>query len=133
MHAHVFSPVFAQEPLGTIGGGGLGPLGKISGSLAGSRTLGLEKVTDAVSAIIGVMTLGAAIWFIFQFLVGGIGWITSGGDKGKLTEARDRLTNAFIGLIIVVAGWGILALAGKFFGFDILINDPGEVINSLGL
>jgi hypothetical protein len=124
---------FAQESLGNIGGEGLGPFGKISESLSGSGAQGLQKVTDAVSAIIGVMTLGASIWFIFQFLIGGLKWITSSGDKGKLQEARDRITNAFIGLVVVVAGWAILALTGRFFDFDILMNNPEQIIQSLGL
>lgn len=125
-----FSTVFAQEDLGTIGGPGLGPFGE---NIAGSGAEGLRQVTNAVSSIIGVMTLAAGIWFIFQFLVGGFNWITSGGDKGKLEQARDRLTNAFIGLIVVIAGWSILALAGKFFNVDLLITNPENIMNNLGL
>lgn len=120
--------VFAQgEDLGKIGGSGLGPFGNIGLD----ATSGLKGVTNAVSSVIGVMTLGAAIWFMFQFLIGGINWISSGGDKGKLEQARDRLTNAFLGLVVVVAGWGILALAGKFFNFDILLTNPGQIIQNL--
>lgn len=124
--------VFAKEvDLGTIGGEGLGPFGAIAGQLASDRYLGLKKITAAVSSVIGIMTVAAAIWFIFQFLTGGFFWITSGGDKTKLHEARERITNAFIGLLIVVAGWSILALAGQFFGYDIVISRPEELINQL--
>lgn len=119
--------VFAQEPLGRIGGEGLGPFGNISLD----AVAGLTGVTNIVSSIIGIMTVWAAIWFFFQFTVGGWNWITSGGDKTKLESARNRITHATVGLIIVVAGWAILALAGQFFGYNILI-DPGEVINQLG-
>lgn len=128
--------VFAQAggtPLGTIGGEGLGPFGKIAPQLSQSGATGLTKVTNAVSSIIGIMTVSAGIWFTFQFLVGGIRWISAGGDKGKLQEARDRITYAFIGLIVVVAGWSILALAGQFFGYDILISNPARVMQQLGL
>jgi len=121
------------ESLGTIGGEGLGPFGKVSESLSGSATEGLTKVTNVISSVIGVMTVAAAIWFLFQFLVGGLSWITSGGDKGKLEQARNRLTNAFIGLVVVIAGWSILALAGTFFNVDLLISHPEDVINKLGL
>lgn len=122
--------IFAQQPIdlgGTIGGEGLGPFAKIP--LTGESAL--RGVTSAVSAVIGFMTIAAAIWFIFQFLTGGFFWISSGGDKQKLHEARERITNAFIGLIIVIAGWAVLALAGQFFGYDILITKPGDVINQL--
>jgi len=122
--------IFAQQPIdlgGTIGGEGLGPFAKKS--MTGESAL--TSVTSAVSSIIGIMTVAAAIWFIFQFLIGGFYWISSGGDKQKLHEARERITNAFIGLIIVIAGWAILALAGQFFGYDILISKPGDVIKQL--
>lgn len=79
------------------------------------------------------MTVAAGIWFIFQLLTGGFFWISSGGDKAKLHEARERLTNAFLGLVIVVAGWSILALVGQFLGFDIVIGDPKTIIGNLGL
>lgn len=131
--------VFAQtpEPLGTIGGEGLGPFGTIgqglSGSGVGGGTKGLIAVTSAISSIIGVMTVAAAIWFIFQFMTGGFYWITSAGDKAKLNEARDRIQNAFIGLIIVVAGWAVLALAGQFLGYDIVIKNPNTVIQQLNI
>lgn len=122
--------MLAQQPipLGRIGGQGLGPFGNIDLN----PVVALTKVTETVSSIIGIMTIGATIWFIFQFLIGGISWITAGGDKTKLQQARDRITNAFIGLIIVVAGWSILALAGQFFGYNILIN-PKQVIDQLFL
>jgi len=122
--------VFAQSStsLGRIGGAGLGPFGNIGLT----QTSGLEAVVKVVSSIIGLMTISATIWFIFQFLTGGTAWITAGGDKGKLKEARDRITHAFIGLIIVVAGWSILALAGQFFNFDILITNPGLLMQNLG-
>lgn len=131
--------VFAQtpEPLGTIGGGGLGPFGKIGEGIARNSAAGgeagLKAVTGAVSSVIGVMTVAAAIWFIFQFMTGGFYWITSAGDKTKLNEARDRIQNAFIGLVVVVAGWAVLALAGQFLGYDIVIKNPGTVIQQLNI
>ncbi len=114
--------------LGTIGGNkGFGPFGDI----ANTPTAGLEAVIKVVSSVIGFMTVAASIWFLFQLIIGGISWVTSGGDKNNIENARNRITHAFIGLIIVVAGWGILALAGTFFGYDILLSDPLKIINSI--
>ncbi len=121
--------VFAQEKLGTIGGDGLGPFGKIGEQAGDAR--GLIAVTAAISGVIGVMTVAAGIWFIFQVLTGGFYWITSAGDKAKLSEARDRIQNSAIGLVVVIAGWSILALAGQFLGYDIVISDPATVIKQL--
>lgn len=118
--------IFAQE-LGRIGqGDGLGPFANVS-----SGSEGLQNVTKLVSSIIGVMTVAAFIWFIFQFLIGGFNWITSGGDKAKLQSARDRITNSIIGLIVVVISWSMLSLAGQFFGIDFTLSNPSGVMNSL--
>jgi hypothetical protein len=128
----------SSELLGPIGGGGLGPFGDLGNTIglgkgAGGGATALAKVTGAISMIIGVMTIAASVWFLLQILIAGIAWITSAGDKGKLGEARDRITNAFIGLVIVVAGWAILAIAGIFFGYDIVISSPTQLINFLKL
>lgn len=130
--------VFAAEstpiPLGGISGEGLGPFAKpdlFKGE--GGGLVALKAVTGAISKIIGLMTVAAAIWFLFQFLIGGISWMTAAGDKAKLQEAQSRLYNAFIGLVVVIAGWGILALAGQFFGYDIILGQPGTVLPQLQL
>jgi uncharacterized membrane protein len=119
--------IFAADPvphlLKPIGGEGLGPFGNLTFTPASA----MAKLTGAISAIIGLLTLVAAFWFFITFITGGISWITAGGDKTKLTQARDKLTNAFVGLVIVVAGWGVLALAGQFFGWDNILV-PNSVI-----
>lgn len=108
----------AQVDLGTIGGQGLGPFGENPGD-------GITGIAKIISSVIGLMTIAAGVWFMFQFIIGGFNWIGAGGDKAKLQSARDRLTNSFIGLIIVVAGWSILALAGTFFGVDFTLSGGG--------
>lgn len=116
------------HPLGTIGSndGSLGPF-------AGGAASGLVGIAKIVSSVIGVMTIAAGIWFLFQITIGGFNWITSGGDKAKLEAARSKLTNAFIGIVIVVAGWAILALAGQFLGVDFTIGSPGTLEGLLTL
>lgn len=108
----------AATKLGTIGGEGLGPFGATSFDKGNIMT----KFTGVISSVIGFLTIVAAIWFFIQVVLGGISWITAGGDKAKLTTARDKISNAFIGLVVVVAGWAIVALAGQFFGWTSILN-----------
>ena len=62
-----------------------------------------------------VMILGA--FLVFMYLIwGGIEWITSGGDKGKTEGARNKITAAVIGLIVLAASWAILGLVLNFLG-----------------
>lgn len=107
--------LLADQPLGTIGGTGLGPFGQ-----GGGKTP-LENILDLVSSVVGFMTICASIWFLFQILFAGYTWTSAGGDTKKIADARDRITHAFMGLVIVVGAWSLLAVAGQFFGYDTLV------------
>ncbi len=63
-----------------------------------------------ISAVIGILTVIAALWFIFVFISGAISMISSGGDKGALENARKRIFNALIGLAVIVASILLLGL-----------------------
>jgi hypothetical protein len=124
-------PLLAQKiDLGTIGGEGLGNINNDVGSLGTAQSAG-DRIAQVLSGVVGFMTIAGAIWFLFQILTAGLGWISAGGDKNKLTEARERLTNAFIGLTVVVAAWAILALAGVFFGVP--FTNPGAILEKVQL
>jgi hypothetical protein len=115
------------QPLGKIGGVGLGPFGDIN---TGDRLAAISAVTRTISSIVGIMTILASIWFMFMLLFAGYEWISAGGDQKKLTTAKDRITHAFTGLVIVVGAYSLAAVAGQFFGFNTLI-DPNVIINTL--
>ncbi len=121
-----------STPLGSVGGEGLGPFGLKVDQYSGDPAVALGDITNIISSIIGVMTIAAGIWFLIHILIGGLRWLGSEGDKTKLQEAQNRITNAFVGLIIVVAGWSILALSGRFLGFENILI-PTSIIGQLGL
>jgi hypothetical protein len=65
---------------------------------------------------------------VFAFLVwGGIQWITSGGDKTKTEEARNRITAALVGLAIVAASWALIKIISYFFGVDNIFDGTVNV------
>lgn len=116
------NPVFAQQetPLGEIIG--IGPLGEF----AVSESEAVNLITQIIRNIIGLMTIVAGIWFIFQFIIGGISWLTAGGDKAKTEAARAKITSGIIGLAIVIAAVFIIDLIGRLLGLEIL--QPGQYI-----
>lgn len=116
------------QNIGNISGGGLGPFGAHP---AGSGTQALSQVTGTISSVIGFMTIAAGIWFMFEMLFSGYEWISAGGDAKKLEKARERLTHGFMGLLIVVGAWALLAITGQFLGFDILVTNPGAIIQNI--
>ncbi len=103
---------------------GIGPWGKFSGSIGAANT----QFAKLVSTIVGTMTLGAGIWFIFQLMTGAISWMSAGGDKNQLQLSQKKITSAVTGLIIVVAALLIVSLLGIILGFDILNFDFAKLV-----
>lgn len=97
----------------------------------GSKTSegALTNLETFLSTIIGVITVIGSIFFIVNFLLAALAWITAGGDSGKISSARDRMVQSVIGLIVVVAGYSIVGLIGSIVGLDIL--NPALVLNEL--
>lgn len=65
-----------------------------------------------------ILSLAAVALFI-MFVVGGFSFLFSGGDQKKLEKARGTLTNAIIGLVVIVASFLILRTIGVFTGVDV--------------
>ena len=77
------------------------------------------KLGPLISDGVGLM-LSIAVMATFVYLVyGGIMWIIGGGDKAKLEAARDRITNAIIGLGITATAWAVFLLIDNFLGIGI--------------
>ena len=93
----------------------------------GGQFSGLNNITivNLISALIIIILVIAALVFLFMLIMGGIRYITSGGDKAQTESARGQITAALIGLVIVFAAWAIINLISAFFGIDILqLNIP---------
>jgi len=95
-------------------------------SISQPEEVKITKLGPLIQSGISIAIIIAAL-LTFAFLVwGGIQWITSGGDKAKYEEARNRITAALIGLAIVALAWLLIKLIAYFFG----LPDPfgGTVI-----
>lgn len=73
-----------------------------------------------ISNGITLLMIVAAIATFFYLVWGGLEWITSGGEKAGTEAAKSKITNAFIGLVIVFSAWAIMGVFEKFFGIKIL-------------
>jgi hypothetical protein len=67
------------------------------------------------SVITALISLSGVALFI-MLIVGGYSFLFSGGDQKKLEKARGTITNAIIGMIIMVSAYIILKAIGEFTG-----------------
>jgi hypothetical protein len=93
---------------------GFGPLGEGQGDAS------VSTFSKFISSTVGLLTIVAFIWFVFIFITGAIGIISSGGDKQALEAARKRIINGLIGVVVVIGAISIISLIGFLLGIDIL-------------
>lgn len=86
---------------------------------------GTEFLNLMLPHLIGLALIIGIVIFLFILLIGAIQWITSGGDKAGIESARGKITNAFIGIIILLAVFVLIKLVEDFFGINILTIDLG--------
>lgn len=90
-------------------------------------TVKIENIGQLISALVGALLIISALLAFFFLILGGIQWITSGGDKAGMEAARNKITHAIVGLIIVGAAWAIMILIQNFLGVQVIggtINIP---------
>ena len=78
------------------------------------------NIGELLGNIIIASMVIAGLMVFFYLIMGGIQYITSGGDKAQAEAARNRITYALIGLVIVVGSFAIIKLIESFFGLSIL-------------
>jgi hypothetical protein len=100
------------------------------GAPSGFSNLVNFEIGSIISSAVALVLIIAAVVFFFMLVIGGIRWITSGGDKGQTEAARGQITAALVGLVIVFAAYAIVSIIEAFFGVNILSFDLDEVFNT---
>src|SRR3972149_5138085 len=101
-----------QAATGSSGGSGAS-VGKIG------LPIPFDNLGEIVSSLLNIAYIAAGIFFLIQVIIGGISWINAGGDPKAMDSARGRITNAVIGLVIVVAAFGITIIVTTALGINI--------------
>lgn len=69
----------------------------------GGDTL-VDNVTTILNAVIGVLGLVCVVVMI----IGGVNYMTSSGDTGKVKKAKDTILYGLIGLIVCVLAFALV-------------------------
>jgi hypothetical protein len=107
---------------------GLGPLG-----LEGEEAWrGAVMFSAFMKSLLGILTVIAIIWFVLLLIMGAISIMTAGGDKNALEAARKKITNAIIGLVVLIAAIFILVFISYILGLDLtLILSPARFLETI--
>ncbi len=66
-----------------------------------------KSIPEIVGAIINAFLSLMGVVFLCLIIYAGATWMLSGGNEGKVLKAKKTITNATIGLIIVMASYSI--------------------------
>ncbi len=118
----LLSPIFAlaapSETMKNLKNTGLVSLGGAQGNSAGLATF-IGNIVATLLGFLGVVFVILVIWAGFQ-------WMTAGGDTGKVGKSKTLLINAVIGLVIILASYGL-----TYFVIDVIgsaaTSSPGAV------
>lgn len=86
-----------------------------------------QDISNVINSVLSFVMLIAGLLVLLYLIWGGIEWITSGGDKGKTESARNKITAAVIGLIVLAASYAIFLLIINFIGF----GDSGDLFDNV--
>lgn len=86
----------------------------------GGNTNSASNVALLIGTFIRVMVIIASLGFILYFVIGAVEWITGGGDKGKVEEAKNHIINALTGLVVMLAFFAVAVFLNQVLHIDLL-------------
>ena len=83
----------------------------------------IPSLGDLLTFLIRIFFIVAGLAALLFLLTGALSWVTSGGNKENVDKARDKITNAVVGLIIIVAVLAVIVtLEQVVFGNNLCLG-----------
>jgi len=92
----------------------------------------VAALSSIIAAGIQIFIFVAAIALLIYLLLGAFDWITSGGEKEKISKAQMKITNTIVGIIVLVVVLSVfclitvdvLHLGDSCFNFTVPVLNP---------
>lgn len=66
-----------------------------------------KSIAEIIGALIGTFLSLLGVIFLILIIYGGFVWMTSAGNENKVLKAKQILTRAIVGLIIILSAYSI--------------------------
>lgn len=94
----------------------LKPLDTVADKAGYDVSVDNESIDPIISTIIETALSFIGVIFLLLIIYGGYNWMTAAGDNGKVETAKNTITRAVIGLIVVLAAYAISYFVIKSLG-----------------
>ncbi len=79
-----------------------------------------KGVGSMIANVITLIFTFASVAVVLYFMWGAFEWITSGGDKEKVGNARKKMTTAIVGLLLLSLTFAIMGVISQITSVNIL-------------
>lgn len=62
----------------------------------------IPTIGELLTFVVKAFFVVAGVMALLYLLLGALAWITSGGDKGNVEKARDKIQAAIVGILMIV-------------------------------
>jgi hypothetical protein len=97
-------------------------------NLAGSG----QSFGEWTGRIFNAVFVFALLLLLIYLIWGAISWLSASGDSSKVQAARDKMTQAVVGVIVLAATFAIFMLIQTFLGVEIFTIDGVSGVDSSG-
>ena len=73
-----------------------------------TATQGQDKVSNTLASIINILSLVVGVVAVIMLIIGGIRFVTSGGDSSSVTNARNTIIYALVGIAVAALAQGLV-------------------------
>jgi cytochrome bd-type quinol oxidase subunit 2 len=94
----------------------------------GATTDGGSAIANLMARLFQAIVMMGGLAVILFLAWGGFAWLTAGGDKDKVEQAKSRITNAIIGMAVIMATIAVAIFLESVFGYNLL--DPTINVSS---
>lgn len=77
-----------------------------------------DSIGDLLTFLLRIVIVVALLLVLFNLVMAGLQWITSGGDRGKTDAARQRIIAAIVGILVLSAAYALAQLVAYVLGFE---------------
>src|SRR3989344_2043928 len=78
------------------------------------------NIGSLLGQVFAFVLITASILLFLYLILGGVQWMTGGGDKVATQAAKDRLTAALVGILIILSVYGVMKIVEAAFGINVL-------------
>lgn len=90
-----------------------GQVDAFKAQVSSGESFGPTFLAGRLGVIIGILLSFMGVIFLGLIIYAGMMWMTAQGNEQKVTQAKDMIANAIIGLIVVLGAYALTAFIGQ--------------------